>query len=792
MSEFTTINFARSAHITRGPELISIGDGDIVSFTPDIVVNGADPSMIVDSGTYASDAGDLIEAGDRIMMWGRISSSTGDLSGPMRWLSYFTENSGAVGNAGNSGGGSIAVLRDAFSPRVTYDKQNNRLGLWFWTNVNLSYTDALYDPAELFTIVSSANKLTDAFDGAKKVLCYAVGSFYHKSVSGGEITGLVGTPSAFANDIVPIFNTPQIISYGDDESGVVLDNFIFDGQIISPPLRSRWLSNKERYTEDSDLNPDVPAPIPQDQLQIVKGELILPRVVLTVDTTVAITVVPVAGTPTFVYIKITDYCEGGAAWAIEQFNAERPLQDIEDDFYDDNIKWILLCTVEVVDKDGGTSVDSQYVNNSSLADGWGHWYIETYTEGPIRIYDDFNDTSRTYQAKITGISAGTGETTVDIFGDGFALPATREDLVLNFPAGFDIRTGKDREGDEIWVQWICGQVYLFRQKIITQMMAGQLTTTCTSSCTTGEVDIYQNGPNQPLTDTVTATNLNESPVSALDWVFVGQDPDTLQFFFIVKESSLCCNLDVSSTSAGAIPLGVDNSGGDLVASLWSQCLDAEGIECEDFIDFQATPADCQVGMGPPVDPVLCCNTPNGTWSLLKNPNTMFTIIPDVDFNGFATIETVAYADIPAYDNNCELIVYTIVAEFIADSADSPCNESKCVTIDVTLDDAPPCGNCPDVIIDCYKIAQDMVAGDVVAEGHVEPVGIVLADGILGLEGNSLLIPNLEIIDLAVDSKFEVKVKAGMNLNALPIKDDVNVDIQYTIVPTFDNNCTNPP
>jgi hypothetical protein len=456
MSEFTTIDFAKKAYITRGPELISVGDNDIVSFTRDILAEGANPSMIVGGASlYASDATDLIEAGDRVMMWGRISSATGDLSGPLRWLSYFTPDGSTVGNSGNSGADSIAVIRDAFSPRVTYDKQSNRLSLWFWTNVKESYLGTTYDPSELYTVETSANSLVDAvgrgsdFGASKKVLCYAVGSFYHQTIAGGEITGLAGLPASTGFDIVPIFNTPQIISYGPSGSqnvGVMVDYLdIEPQQKIRTPLQTGFLFNRLRYTKDTDVSPKVIAgDTDQEEFEIFDGVITLDKAHLAYTDFLAVLPLPVVGTPTIVYIKITDFCKPAASAELAMFDVEKTEMELQTDLASD-IKWFKVADIEVVEPQQSSS-DLEYKNESTVADGWDHWYIKPYNDSNLyisqgdRIEENQGSANPVWFAKATEDSSS-ATFTGDIYGNGPSVAATITGVTIQNPTLVEVVTG---------------------------------------------------------------------------------------------------------------------------------------------------------------------------------------------------------------------------------------------------------------------------------------------------------------------------------------------------------------
>jgi len=299
------------------------------------------------------------------------------------------------------------------------------------------------------------------------VLCYAVGSFYHETITGGEVSGL-GTPASLGNDIVPIFNTPQIITVGTGaQTGIMLDSLVLqDGQTITEPLRCRFLNSPHRkYTSVTDDNPDV-GMTGQDEFELIEGVIKLPHADLTFGGVEALDPLPADGTPTFVYIKVSSWCEEGATGAIEMFDAEKTETELKDDLEND-FWWIKLAKVEAVLPEASSS-DGQYTNPMSTVGitalpptSWNSWYIQPYElphevpEGR-RIQMGQGASAPTWFAKATQDSSTSF--TADIYGNGPNQTATIMGVTVENDTGVEVL-----DGDLLSVLEYCGSFFLTKK-----------------------------------------------------------------------------------------------------------------------------------------------------------------------------------------------------------------------------------------------------------------------------------------------------------------------------------------
>lgn len=199
----------------KTPELVVLSDRDVVAFIPESVPFDHTEGMELfrkdtdEDPVYESDPKIICLESERLLLWGRVSQT--ELVAGFRWTPYQPDDTTNL----------IKPLREVLSPRVTYDKTSNTISLWFWTNVKLTHTGTTYSEDDLVPL---------GFDGepedyAKRVLCYAVGSFKHLYVKGGiigdivevegedQLVGYDGQPSTTDQyDVVPVFSRPVIVT----------------------------------------------------------------------------------------------------------------------------------------------------------------------------------------------------------------------------------------------------------------------------------------------------------------------------------------------------------------------------------------------------------------------------------------------------------------------------------------------------------------------------------------------------------------------------------------------------
>jgi len=219
---------AQFFHIARGAELVVVKDRDVVAFWPDMPP--FDPGDDIDiwrDGSqsflqYGTQSGVQLEATERILVWARMSGD--EIVGGVRWTPYINSNDVDPVE-------SLRPLREVMSPRVVYDRTSNTLSLWFWTNVKESYTGDVYDEDQLAPITAPDGYQTgfQSDDRAKRVLCYAVGEFYHAYVEGGFIQGYQSSAEGLQDErweLIPVFVRPRILNWVQNDSnaaGVVVD-----------------------------------------------------------------------------------------------------------------------------------------------------------------------------------------------------------------------------------------------------------------------------------------------------------------------------------------------------------------------------------------------------------------------------------------------------------------------------------------------------------------------------------------------------------------------------------------
>jgi hypothetical protein len=216
-------------HIARNPELIITKDRDVVGFWPDIMQLSANTGMTIyrdEAKTfvqYSTASAEDVLASQRALVWGRMSGD--EIVGGLRWVPYIVSND--VDEI------DILPLREVIAPRVVYERTSNTLSLWFWTNVKNDYQGVVYDETQLQPVLTPEFGLqvpTPPAD-AKRVLCYAIGSFYTAYIEGGGVSGFQTTASATefdTFDLVPVFTRPRILNWTQDSSnsaGAVVDGW---------------------------------------------------------------------------------------------------------------------------------------------------------------------------------------------------------------------------------------------------------------------------------------------------------------------------------------------------------------------------------------------------------------------------------------------------------------------------------------------------------------------------------------------------------------------------------------
>ena len=200
----------------------------MVAFWPDMPPFNPDDDMTIyrDSGKgfqqYRTDSGVQLEATERILVWARMSGD--EIVGGVRWTPYIVDNDVDTIE--------MRPLREVIAPRVVYDRTSNTLSLWFWTDVNESYTGTVYDEDELYPITALDGFQTgfQSNNRAKRVLCYAIGEFYHSYLDGGLVSGYQSTGQGIQTDerwdLVPVFARPRILNWTQNDNnaaGVAVD-----------------------------------------------------------------------------------------------------------------------------------------------------------------------------------------------------------------------------------------------------------------------------------------------------------------------------------------------------------------------------------------------------------------------------------------------------------------------------------------------------------------------------------------------------------------------------------------
>ena len=226
-------NPAEFFHIARNPELVFVKDRDVVAFWPDMLQLNATAGMAIyrDDGKssllYETTSPQNVRYSERALLWARMSGD--EIVGGLRWVPYITSN-----NVDNP---DILPLREVISPRVIYERTTNTISLWFWTNVNQGYNGTVYDESELKPVLANnfSPEVPSPPNNAKRVLCYAIGEFYHAYVDGGVIDTYVSTAENITDerwDLVPVFTRPRILNWGQVEgfgAGVAVDGWYGTG-----------------------------------------------------------------------------------------------------------------------------------------------------------------------------------------------------------------------------------------------------------------------------------------------------------------------------------------------------------------------------------------------------------------------------------------------------------------------------------------------------------------------------------------------------------------------------------
>jgi len=228
-------------HISRGAELVFVKDRDVVAFWPDIMLFDSTSGMVLyrDGAQtfiqYAVEPIQAIPANERTLLWARMSGD--EIVDGVRWVPYIIDNDVEQIDT--------LPLREVYAPRVAFDRTSNTLSLWFWTNVNKSYAGTVYDESEIVT--ADAPYFDKKLANAKRVLCYAVGTFWHGYVTGGSITYDLTTAENLTDErwsLVPVFSRPRILNWtpgAATRGGIVVDGWYSTGATAQGPQGDQGL-----------------------------------------------------------------------------------------------------------------------------------------------------------------------------------------------------------------------------------------------------------------------------------------------------------------------------------------------------------------------------------------------------------------------------------------------------------------------------------------------------------------------------------------------------------------------
>ncbi len=238
---------------------------------------------------------------------------------------------------------------------------------------------------------------------------------------------------------------------------------------ITEPLRCRFLLKPHyKYTLLTDENPSVIAGDDiVDEFEIIEGTIKLPHADLTYGEFMTVDPIPTDGVPTFVYIKIDDWCSTSPLGNLIMFDTEKTESEMKTDLNDNDVWWIKLAKIELVAPEASSS-DDQYTNNMPAAGmtgavptSWNHWYIQPYElpssvpEGR-RIQTGEGASSPTWFAKAT--ASGSGDFSGDIYGNGPDAPSTITGVTIKNPTSVEVESG-----DLLSVLEYCGDFFLTKK-----------------------------------------------------------------------------------------------------------------------------------------------------------------------------------------------------------------------------------------------------------------------------------------------------------------------------------------
>lgn len=205
-------------YTTKHPELVVLQNRDALVFAPGLWTIAGDVSsqtIELASGKTYTYTKPGSPPGGRPLGWYRVSAEGLQAWGaqPGGWVCYIASN--------DPDSSAIMPLREVFAPRVVYNRSENVLHLWFWTNVNADYEGTDYDDAELFDIGYTGYQTYVETPSCKRVLCYASGTVVHAK----------GTCSSGTSyDLVPLFTLPKIVTnIALSPTGVQSNGLITDG-----------------------------------------------------------------------------------------------------------------------------------------------------------------------------------------------------------------------------------------------------------------------------------------------------------------------------------------------------------------------------------------------------------------------------------------------------------------------------------------------------------------------------------------------------------------------------------
>lgn len=235
--------------ISAKPDFVDINEVETFMFSPNLICTGnIDSTVSPDFGSNSvtmnqvGTGGETLFTGtdplnnfDRYIHCARISA--GQLSSGLTPVYYRTRADRSI----------IKILKNIFSPTISYNRYNGKLRLSFWSNLrkNTFFPADNYSQIHDDNIYSVYSAYRNALSNAEIVRAqfYCEGMIHHVSVVGGYCYGPnvtldgsagwnEGTPpsSGTRNMTIPVFEEPNLIYCANDRD----TGFAMDG--MSPPV----------------------------------------------------------------------------------------------------------------------------------------------------------------------------------------------------------------------------------------------------------------------------------------------------------------------------------------------------------------------------------------------------------------------------------------------------------------------------------------------------------------------------------------------------------------------------